>query len=105
MKGEQLSLVQNGTDRNSFYNTPKLKGAELAVAERNAKKKKWQIYKLFQDSPTTKMTALTVAEKTLFHESTCRRSCHQLEKDKYLIRLEEQKLEKYGVPNHYYILK
>lgn len=92
---------------NVFYNTPSLSGKELIKAERKAATKNARILQLFIDNPLGKYTPIEVSEILNIHESSCRRACHQLAKEDNakLIRLAEQKIEKYGLPNHYYQLR
>lgn len=92
---------------NVFYNTPRISGKELIKAERKAATKNARILQLFTDNPLSRYTPIEVSEILNIHESSCRRACHQLAKgdNAKLIRLAEQKMEKYLLPNHYYKLR
>lgn len=87
----------------SFFDTVNAPPAELTKFEQQAFTQEEKVLRHFRK--IKKATALQIADALKLHEVSARRSCTNLYNKGYLIKTNEQILERYGKPNYYYTLK
>lgn len=85
-----------------FYNTPSLSGRALAQQKYKAGSQVMRIIELLEKFE--RLTPLEISDRLGIHQSSARRGCHVLAKQGILEKLPDTKMERYGVPNHYYRL-
>lgn len=89
-----------------FYNTTRIEGDALRRAKSAAMKQDARVLRVFASNPGVAMTPVEVHQKmgASILLTSVRRSLHTLTKQGYLQKTEERVTERYGAPNHKWIL-